>query len=365
LIRLIRALIDTAALRHNLGTIRAYAPGAKVMAVIKANAYGHGLVSTALALADADSFAVARLEEGMALRAAGVRAPIVLLEGVFSAEQLAEAAHHGFDLVVHDPLQLKLLEAHRGADRFVVWIKIDTGMNRLGFRPEKFPDALARLRALTVPALELRAMTHLARADEMKLPMTGTQLKLFQKALAESEVAAGPNRLATSIGNSAAILGWPNAQGDWVRPGLALYGVSPFGDETAYTHGLKPVMTLETTVLTVRDVKRGETVGYAAAWRAERDSTIAILAAGYGDGLPRHLANGTPVLIGDTRYELVGRVSMDMIAVDVTGTAKVVTGNKAVLWGEGLPVEEVAAHAGTIPYELLCGVSQRVPLELK
>jgi alanine racemase len=365
LIRLIRALIDTAALRHNLGTIRAYAPRAKVMAVIKANAYGHGLVSTALALSDADSFAVARLEEGMALRAAGVRAPIVLLEGVFSAEQLAEAAHQGFDLVVHDPLQLKLLEAHRGDQRFVVWIKIDTGMNRLGFRPEKFADALARLRALAVPAMELRVMTHLARADEIKVPMTGAQLKLFQNALAENEVAAGPDRLATSIGNSAAILGWPDGQGDWIRPGLALYGVSPFGDETAYSHGLKPVMTLETTVLTVREVKRGETVGYAGAWRAERDSTIAILAAGYGDGLPRHLANGTPVLIGESRHDLVGRVSMDMIAVDVTGAPDVHTGSKAIIWGEGMPVEEVAAHAGTIPYELLCGVSQRVPLELK
>jgi alanine racemase len=365
LIRLIRALVDTAALRHNLGTIRAYAPGSKVMAVVKANAYGHGLVSTALALADADSFAVARLEEGVALRSAGVRAPIVLLEGVFSGEQLAEAAHHGFELVVHDPLQLKLLEAHRAAERFILWIKIDTGMNRLGFRPEDFSAALGRLRALTVPALELRVMTHLARADEMEEQMTSLQLIRFKSALTEAGIASGANRLVTSIGNSAAILGWPTAQGDWVRPGLALYGVSPFGDETAYTHGLKPVMTLETTVLTVRTVKRGESVGYAGAWRAERDSTVAILAAGYGDGLPRHLANGTPVLIGDARYELVGRVSMDMIAVDVTGAPKVATGNKAVVWGEGLPVEEIATHADTIPYELLCGVSQRVPIELK
>ena len=363
--RLIRALIDTAALRHNLGTIRAYAPGAKVMAVVKANAYGHGLVATALALADADAFAVARLEEGLALRAAGVRAPIVLLEGVFSAEQLAEAAHHRFELVVHDPLQLKLLEAHRGAERFVLWIKIDTGMNRLGFRPEAFIDALTRLRALAVPALELRVMTHLARADELKEKMTDTQLARFQRALAEAGVAEGPQRLTTSIGNSAAVLGWPNAQGQWIRPGLALYGVSPFADETAYSHGLKPAMTLETTVLTVREVKRGETVGYAGAWQAERDSTIAILAAGYGDGLPRHLANGTPVIVAGARYDLVGRVSMDMIAVDVTGAPKVVTGSKAVIWGEDLPVEEIATHAGTIPYELLCGVSQRVPLELK
>jgi alanine racemase len=365
LIRLLRALVDSAALRHNLGTIRAYAPGAKVMAVVKANAYGHGLVSTALALADADSFAVARLEEGLALRAAGVRAPIVLLEGVFSAEQLAEAAQHGFELVVHDPLQIRLLEAHRGSERFVLWIKMDTGMNRLGFRPEAFADAYSRLKSLTVPALELRAMTHLARADEREQSMTRDQVASFERVLAANGLVAGADRITTSIGNSAGTLGWPVAHGNWVRPGLALYGVSPFSGETAERHGLRPVMTLETTVLTVRDVKRGETVGYAGAWRAERDSSIAILAAGYGDGLPRHLENGTPVLIGGARYPLVGRVSMDMIAVDVTGAAKVVTGSKAIIWGPGLPVEEIARHADTIPYELLCGVSQRVPIELK
>jgi alanine racemase len=333
------------------------------MAVVKANAYGHGLVSTALALADADSFAVARLEEGMALRSAGVRAPIVLLEGVFSAEQLAEAAHHGFELVVHDPLQLRLLEAHRGAERFIAWVKVDTGMNRLGFRPETFPAALARLRGLTVPLLELRVMTHLARADERAVEMTREQVDRFEAALAHSGLT-GAQRVPTSIANSAGTLGWARAHGDWVRPGLALYGVSPFAGEPAQKFGLKPVMTLETTVLTVRDVKRGETVGYAGAWRAERDSSIAILAAGYGDGLPRHLDNGTPVLVGGARYPLVGRVSMDMIAVDVTG-AKVSTGSKAIIWGESLSVEEVTEHAGTIPYELLCGVSQRVPIELK
>jgi alanine racemase len=332
--------------------------------VVKANAYGHGLVNTALALSDADSFAVARLDEGLALRAAGVRAPIVLLEGVFSAEQLAEAAHHRFELVVHDPLQLKLLEAHRGPERFTLWVKIDTGMNRLGFRPESFPAALARLRALSVPALELRLMTHLARADERQVWMTREQVARFDQAMAAAGIG-GAGRLPTSIGNSAGILGWPNAHGDWIRPGLALYGVSPFPGETAQLHGLQPVMTLETTVITVREVKPGETVGYAGTWKAERNSTIAILAAGYGDGLPRHLESGTPVLIGGVRYSLVGRVSMDMIAVDVTGASRIATGNRAVIWGSGLPVEEVAAHAGTIPYELLCGVSQRVPLELK
>lgn len=194
--------------------------------------------------------------------------------------------------------------------------------------------------------------------------MTTEQVAAFDQAISAAGLI-GANRLATSIGNSAGILGWPKAHGDWVRPGLALYGVSPFGDDSADSHGLKPVMTLETTVLTVRAVKQGETVGYAGAWRAPRDSSIAILAAGYGDGLPRHLKNGTPVLIGGVRYPLVGRVSMDMIAVDVTGATNVATGNKAVIWGQGLPVEVIASQADTIPYELLCGVSQRVPLELK
>jgi alanine racemase len=241
---------------------------------------------------------------------------------------------------------------------------MDTGMNRLGFRPEAFAPALARLRNLNVPALELRAMTHLARADELDESMTNTQVDVFEKTLAAADLV-GPRRLPTSIGNSAGTLGWPRAHGDWVRPGLALYGVSPFGGEVAAKYGLKPVMTLETTVLTVREVKRGETVGYAGAWRAERDSSIAILAAGYGDGLSRHLDVGTPVLIGGARYPLVGRVSMDMIAVDVTGAPMVSAGNRAVIWGAGLPVEEIATHAETIPYELLCGVSQRVSLELE
>jgi alanine racemase len=288
----------------------------------------------------------------------------VLLEGVFGAGPLAEAAHHGFELVVHDPSQIELLEEYRGATGFVIWIKMDTGMNRLGFRPEAFVGALERLRALTVPALELRAMTHLARADERSEPMTLAQIERFEATL-NAATLTGTRRLTTSIGNSAGTLAHPRAHGDWVRPGLALYGVSPFADAIAGNHGLKPVMTLETTVLTVREVKRGETVGYAGAWRAERDSSIAILAAGYGDGLPRHLANGTPVLIAGGRYPLVGRVSMDMIAVNVTGATRIAAGTRATVWGEGLPVEEVAIHAATIPYELLCGVSQRVPLELK
>jgi alanine racemase len=354
--RIIRARVDAAALRHNLRQLRAAAPGARVMAVVKANAYGHGLVPTALALPDADAFAVARLEEGLQLRSAGILQPVVLLEGVFSAEQLAEAARHGFELVVHDPLQLALLEGHAGPHRFTLWLKIDTGMNRLGFRPEEFAAAYRRLQTLAVPALEIRLLTHLARADELDCEMTREQVARFGALL--------PPGVVTSIGNSAGTLGWAEARGDWVRPGLALYGVSPFPDRVGADLGLRAAMTLETTVIAMRRVPRGETVGYGGAWRATRESRIAILAAGYGDGLPRHLATGTPVLVVGREAPLVGRVSMDMIAVDVTDLDDVSVGSSAQIWGVALPVERVAAHAGTIAYELICGVSQRVPLEL-
>jgi alanine racemase len=356
--RLIRAVIETHALRHNLKVVRERAQGARVMAIVKANAYGHGLVPTALALADADAFGVARLEEGMALRAAGITRPIVLLEGVFAPEHLLEAARHGFDLVVHDKLQIELLEQSTSPQRFLLWIKIDTGMNRLGFRPSEFPEALQRLRRLQPAPLEIRLLTHLARADERNNAATEKQLTRFEEATRGLDYAR-------SIANSAGVLGSVPLARDWVRPGLALYGASPFADSSGTELGLQPVMSLETAVIATRHVPSGETVGYAGAWRAERDSLVAIIAAGYGDGLARNLPNGTPVLIDGRRAPLVGRVSMDMIAVDVTDLSGVQIGTPAVLWGAGLPVEEIARHAGTIPYELLCAVSQRVPIELR
>jgi alanine racemase len=356
--RLIRAAIDTRALRHNLGVIRERTRRARIMAVVKANAYGHGLVPTALALADADAFAVARLEEGLALRAAGITQPIVLLEGVFTAEQLLEAARHGFELVVHDALQVELLEEMSGQHRFVLWIKIDTGMNRLGFPVREFAAALERLQRLTPAPLEIRLLTHLASADELGSPVTAEQIARFRTATAGLSYG-------TSIANSAGIFGGVQLSCDWVRPGLALYGASPFPKGVAAELGLEPVMTLESSVIAVRHLSRGERVGYGGAWTAPRDSVLAIVAAGYGDGLPRNLPGGTPVLINGARAPLAGRVSMDMIAVDVTDIAPVHVGSPAVLWGKGLPVEEVARDAGTIPYELLCSVSQRVPLELR
>ena len=354
---LIRARIDGAALRHNLRQLRSLAPRSRVMAVVKANAYGHGLVPVALALSGADAFAVARLEEGAALRSAGVTQAIVLLEGIYSARQLGEAAEHELDLVVHDPMQVDLLEQYRGDHRFAVWIKVDTGMNRLGLRPEAFAATWDRLHALKVKPSVVRVLTHLACADEPDHPMTQEQLARLAPLLAG-------RRAEVSIANSAGLLAHPASHADWVRPGLALYGASPFGGGRGADLGLKPAMTLESTVIAVRAVPRGETVGYGAAWRAARDSSVAIIAGGYGDGLLRSLPGGAPVLVNGRRAPIAGRVSMDMIAVDVTGLPPVSIGDRAELWGAGLAVEEVAQCAGTVPYELLCAVSQRVPIEL-
>jgi len=354
---LIRAEVSAAALRANLARIREVAPSSRVMAVVKANAYGHGLIPTALCLADADAFAVARLEEALALRGAGVRNPIVLLEGVFNAEQLTEAARANLEIVIHEDEQLSLLERAAVGHRFVVWLKIDTGMNRLGFRPSQAQKALVRLESMGDRLHELKLMTHFASADERNSRLTQEQLARF-------DVLTQARGRARSLANSAAIFAQPDSHGEWVRPGLALYGVSPFPDQVGSALGLTPAMRLVSTVIAVREVPFGETVGYGGIWRAQRDSRVAIVAAGYGDGLPRALPNGTPVLVRGQRGELVGRVSMDMIAVDVTAIGDVQVSDGAVLWGPELPVEEIAAHAGTISYELLCGVSQRVPLRL-
>lgn len=352
---LIRAVIDTGALRANLAAARRFAPRSRVLAIVKANAYGHGLVQTALALAEADAFGVARLEEGLALRVAGVKSEIVLLEGVFGAEQMAAAAAHDFELVVHNAQQLALLTEWRQAQRFTVWLKVDTGMNRLGFRADEFAAAYRRLSSCAAIG-RLRLLTHLASADAASDSTTTEQLQLFEA------VTAGLT-LERSIANSAGILGWPAAHADWVRPGLALYGVSPLPRSVAADFGLRPAMAFTSTVIATRRVLPGERAGYGGRWTARRVSTLAIAAVGYGDGYPRHMANGTPVLVNGERAPLAGRVSMDMIAIDVTDLSGVKVGDPVVLWGEGLPAEEVAPHAETVAYELLCGVSQRVAHE--
>lgn len=346
------AYLSAGALAHNLRAVRRLAPASRVVAVIKANAYGHDLVPSARALQAADAFAVARLEEALPLRAAGITHRIVLLEGTFSSAELQSAAREHLDLVVHSEPQLAMLAAWRGAHRFSVWLKVDTGMNRLGFRMEDFGAAVMRLRQLSSVA-EIRLMTHLAAADERESSMTPRQLRDF------AQLTAGLEH-ERSIANSAGILAWPAAHAQWVRPGLMLYGIAPFADATADEIGLRPVMSLRTELIARRHVKAGESVGYAATWRAPHDLEVGIIAAGYGDGYPRAVPSGTPVIIDGTQVPIVGRVSMDMIAIDLTLAPRVQLGAPVVLWGDELPVERIAACANTIPYELVCGLSQRV-----
>lgn len=312
----------------------------------------------AKALAEADGFAVARLDEGLALRAAGLVNRILLLEGVFSPDQLAIAVQQRFDLMVHTFEQLQLLEGRAGSEPLSAWLKVDSGMNRLGFRVEQFAEAYARLTRIVNVTPDPTLVTHLANADDRRDAKTQEQLRTFAAATAG---IAG----ARSIANSAAILAWPDSRADWVRPGLLLYGVSPFPSGIGTELGLRPVMTLQTEVIAVKVVKSGETVGYGGQWRAGRDTRMAVIAAGYGDGYPRSVPSGAPVLVNGRRAPLIGCVSMDMVAADVTDLPAVAPGDPVVLWGDGVPVEEVARHAGTIPYELICGVSQRVQHELR
>lgn len=355
---MIRAIVDTGALRANLARSRAAAPRARIMAVVKANAYGHGLVPAAVALSEADGFAVARIEEGIALRNVGLSNPILLLEGVFTAADLEAAGDRGFELVVHSPEQIELLRTHRGrGGPFRIWLKVDTGMNRLGFAPRQFDAAWSALSSISCVRPDLRVMTHLSSADLRDSDKTERQLAEFARVV-------GDRSAEVSIANSAGTLAWPASHRDWIRPGLALYGVSPFADRLSSDLRLMPAMTLATRVIAVKDIAPGETVGYADAWTATRPTTLAVAAVGYGDGYPRSVRSGTPVLINGRRYPLVGRVSMDMVTVDVTDGPRPSCGDDVELWGKALPVEQIATDAGTIPYELLCGVSQRVRLEV-
>jgi alanine racemase len=351
---MVSVTIDTGALRHNLEVIRRLAPKSRVMAVIKANAYGHGLIAAARALDAADAFAVARVDEGLALREAGIKTPIVLLEGVLDREQLEAAATADFELVVHTPQQIELLREAPPGVRFKVWLKLDSGMNRLGFKTEAFRSAHAALSQ--VPALKapVNLITHLASADMPELPTTAEQLMMFAAA---TRSLAGER----SVESSAALLRFPDSQADWVRPGILLYGVSPFRRSTGADHGLLPVMTLRSKIIAVKDLIVGDQVGYGGDWTATRPTRLAIAAIGYGDGYPRSASSGTPVLVNGEHAALAGRVSMDMIAIDTTDIqCQPLLGDPVVLWGEGLPVEEVAIWAETIPYTLLCGISQRV-----
>jgi len=329
------------------------------MAVIKANAYGHGLVAVARALESAEAFAVARVDEGLTLRSAGVLTRTVLLEGVFDRSQLEAAAVAGFELVVHTCEQIELLRSAPKGVQFTVWLKLDSGMNRLGFKGQAFAAAHAALRELAAVRAPVNLFTHLASADLAESATTLDQLALFA-------AVTGSLEGERSIANSAGMLGFAAARADWVRPGLLLYGASPFSGTIGADYGLQPAMTLHSQVIAVKDLEAGERVGYGGTWVAPRPTRLAVAAVGYGDGYPRSLGSGSPVLVNGQRAPLAGRVSMDMIGIDVTDLDEVPRlGDPVILWGQGLPVEEIAVWADTIPYELLCGISQRVAVTLR
>lgn len=349
----VTATIDLAAIRHNLGVVRRTAPGTKVMAAIKADAYGHGAVPVARTLAEqADSLAVACLEEALLLREARIQAPIVLLEGILSAEETRLALRHDLQVVVHQPWQLALLEALPQGARVSLWIKLDSGMHRLGLPLSDVPATWQRLRAR--PEWDFRGwITHLARADEPDSPATAEQVAAYTRAL---QGLPG----ARSIANSAGLIAWPQARADWVRPGLMLYGASPLPGRTAASLGLMPAMSLDSRLIAVREYEAGALIGYGGTWRCPERMRIGVAAVGYADGYHRSIPSGTPTRVRGGVAPVAGRVSMDMITLDLRGVPEAQVGDPVRLWGEGLPVEDIAAAAGTIAYELLCGLTQRV-----
>lgn len=351
-----RALIDLSALRHNFRRVREAAPGSRVIAVVKADAYGHGAVRVARALDEAHAFAVARIEEARRLRDAGITRPILLLPGVSGREELAEAGALHLDLVVHHDSQIELLEHARLEKPVRVWLKVETGMHRLGIDPEAARAAWQRLGGCSAVARPMRLMSHLARADEPGNSETAAQIARFRALEMHDEAE-------TSLANSAGVLAWPRAHGDWVRPGIMLYGISPFVGGRGERDGLRPVMTLASRLIAVKRVPAGGTVGYGGTWRAPEDMSIGVVAVGYGDGYPRHAPSGTPVLVNGERVALIGRVSMDMLAVDLRAQPAARPGDPVVLWGRGLPAEEVAEHVGTIGYELVTRIAPRVAVE--
>ena len=350
--RPIRARIDSAALRHNLGAARLRAPRSRICAVVKANAYGHGLARAARAFAAAEGLALIELEAALELRRTGERRPILLLQGFFSPEELEPIAAHGLTTVVHNPEQLAMLEEARLPGRIAVVAKLNTGMNRLGFPVEDLSGVLDRLRNCPgVGAVAL--MTHFADADGKR--GVRWQLERFEAATTGVD-------LPRSLANSAALLRYPESHKDWVRPGIMLYGCSPFPDESAEALGLKPAMTLASELIAVRDLRPGDSVGYGGTYTASGPMRIGIVACGYADGYPRHAPTGTPILVCGRRTRTLGRVAMDVLFADLTGIPEAAVGSPATLWGEGLSVDEVAASAGTVSYELLCALTPRVPV---
>ncbi len=344
------ATIDSSALRHNLGVVRSHAPRSQVLAVVKANGYGHGRARVAAALAQADGFGLVELEGAVALRESGYRQRIVLLEGFFDSSELPLLVRHGLATAVHSPEQVAALDGLPREARLDVLLKVNTGMNRLGLSPEQYEKARARL-AGDSRIGSITLMSHFAEADEAR----GVEWQMERL-----RGYPGHDSLPLSLANSAAILRYPATHAGWVRPGIMLYGCSPFSGKTAQDSGLKPAMTLESRLIAVQDLRPGESVGYGGQFRAERAMRVGVVACGYADGYPRHAPNGTPVEVAGKMTGTVGRVSMDLLCVDLTPIPSAAVGSRVVLWGEGVPVERVAAAAGTVGYQLLCAVAPRV-----
>ncbi|MFJ3467763.1 alanine racemase [Pseudomonas sp. NPDC090201] len=347
-----RALIDLQALRHNYQLARE-TTGAKALAVIKADAYGHGAVRVAQALeSQADGFAVACIEEALELRQAGIRAPVLLLEGFFEADELSLIVEHDFWCVVHSTWQLEAIERTAVGKPLTVWLKMDSGMHRVGIHPAEYQAACQRLQASGKVA-KVVLMSHFARADELESTRTDEQVAIFQTA--REGLSA-----EISLRNSPGVMGWPEVPSDWVRPGIMLYGATPFDQSQPVADRLQPVMTLESKVICVRELPAGEPVGYGGAFVTDRPMRIGVVAMGYADGYPRQAPTGTPVMIDGHRSQLLGRVSMDMLCVDLTNVPGAGLGSRVELWGKNVLASDVASSASTIPYQIFCNL-KRVP----
>lgn len=347
------AYIDCLALRHNLHQVKNFAPSSRIMAMVKANAYGHGLLRVATHLSMADAFGVATLEEAMILRESGIEKPIVVMGGFINANELKLMAEKQLTAVVHHAKQLLLLQNTPLTSPLSIWLKLDSGMHRLGFLPEEFSAAYAQLSDCSNIKKPIGFFTHLACSDELDNPYTLQQIDTFEKNI----LWPGPRSLACS----AAMIAFPQICSDWVRPGIMLYGVSPFKSRIGSSFNLKPVMTLTSRLIAVKQLRKADAVGYGATWVCPKDMPLGVVSIGYGDGYPRQARQGTPVLVNGEYCALVGRVSMDLICIDLSNQPDAAVGDTVILWGKGLPVEKIAFYADTIAYELLCKVTTRVP----
>ncbi|HSW70155.1 MAG TPA: alanine racemase [Gammaproteobacteria bacterium] len=352
-----KIIINLAALQNNLQQVRRMAPASSIIAMVKSNAYGHGIERIGRALPDAEALGVACCEEGLMLRAAGIKNPVVLMEGLFTASELDKAIKNHFILVVHHSSQIEMLEKHSGQNAISVWIKIDTGMHRLGFKPEEALGIYQRLMNCDSVKKPLGLMTHFAESDSLERAPTLRQIEIFNHVTKD---LPGPRSLA----NSAGVIAWPSAHAEWVRPGIMLYGASPFAGHRGVEHFLEPVMTLTSELIAIHHLTKDSRVGYGGTWTCPEDMRVGVIGIGYGDGYPRHAQNGTPILVNARPCPLVGRVSMDMITVDLRTQPEAKIGDPVILWGAGLPVEVVAEYSNTTGYELLTRITQRVHVEI-